>query len=113
MTDEELLFLAAKAAGLDVQRSRLNDPMHNDLLINGSGPRNPFQAVYPWNPLRDDGDALRLADAKSVFINDDLRARFCDLYGSDFVDYESGEATRRAITTVVAEEEKFQQERAL
>ena len=42
MTDKELLELAAKAAGIDME---------------WSGPHTPRD----WNPLTDDGDALRLA----------------------------------------------------
>jgi hypothetical protein len=61
MTDRELLELAAKAAGLDIQRNRLNDPACRDFLMNGDSVRNPGQLAYPWNPLADDGDALRLA----------------------------------------------------
>jgi hypothetical protein len=52
MTDRELLELAAKAAGLDA-----------NLELNGSFSLwedcEPIQSV--WNPLTDDGDALRLA----------------------------------------------------
>ena len=59
-TDRELLELAAKAAGYVVIRSRLDDPMSKDFLIADSV-RNHGQANGPWNPLTDDGDALRLA----------------------------------------------------
>lgn len=50
MTDRELLELAAKAAGyvLDADGDRL------DQRENGGSP-------MAWNPLTDDGDALRLA----------------------------------------------------
>jgi len=58
--DRELLELAAKAAGIVVLRSRLNDPACQDMLINDSV-RNPHQISGQWNPLTDDGDALRLA----------------------------------------------------
>ena len=60
MTDKELLELAAKAAGIVVIRSRLNDPACLDFVIENS-PRNPDERLGPWNPLTDDGDALRLA----------------------------------------------------
>ncbi len=60
MNDKELLERAAKAGGVVVIRSRLDDPMHKDLLVENSY-RNPFQQAGPWNPLVDDGDALRLA----------------------------------------------------
>lgn len=53
MTDAELLELAAKAAGMDVR------PFTNGLLCFWHQ-RGPAGAVT-WNPLADDGDALRLA----------------------------------------------------
>ena len=53
MTDRELLELAAKAAGIDVGHStRFPD---NTLFLNEQG------LLINWNPLTDDGDALRLA----------------------------------------------------
>jgi hypothetical protein len=60
MTDRELLELAAKAAGIEVTRSRLEDPLNRDMLVENSV-RNGGQRLGPWNPLTDDGDALRLA----------------------------------------------------
>jgi hypothetical protein len=57
-TDRELLELAAKAAGLVLIRSRLDDPMWRDMLIDT---RPEFPQTMGWNPLTDDGDALRLA----------------------------------------------------
>lgn len=56
----EQLTLAAKAAGIVVVRSRLDDPLQRDMLVQNSA-RNPNQPTGPWNPLTDDGDALRLA----------------------------------------------------
>ncbi|HGM4824765.1 TPA: hypothetical protein ACKP7E_001794 [Pseudomonas aeruginosa] len=61
MNDRTLLELAARAAGMNIQRCRLDDPLHRDFLMNGEGVRNPGQCSFPWNPLTDDGDALRLA----------------------------------------------------
>jgi hypothetical protein len=52
MTDRELLELAAKAAGYDIQHSISAVYPYPDLFrVNGER----------WNPLNDDGDALRLA----------------------------------------------------
>lgn len=51
-TDRELLELAAKAAGVEVEFDKDGDP-HIDVPIGG------FSGL--WNPLKDDGDALRLA----------------------------------------------------
>lgn len=67
MTDRELLELAANAAGLVVQRSRLNDPACEDLLIKTRDDHELH--LEGWNPLTDDGDALRLA----VKLNLDIR----------------------------------------
>ncbi len=62
MTDREMLELAAKAAGMRIgfgedewfQTQRPGDVA----LYSGSSKVHP---PPPWNPLRDDGDALRLA----------------------------------------------------
>lgn len=50
MTDKELLELSAKAAGYCVDTAFDDGP----LIYDGDGTRD-------WNPLFDDGDALRLA----------------------------------------------------
>ena len=68
MTDRELLEQAAKAAGIAVVRARLHDPACQDFLIRGSV-RNPYQDLGPWNPLADDGDALRLAVNLSITLD--------------------------------------------
>ena len=70
MTDRELLELAARAAGIYVVRSRLDDPIHADFLIKPSA-RNPHHDIGQWNPLTDDGDALRLAVKLSFDIHID------------------------------------------
>lgn len=67
-SDRELLELAAKAAGIAVVRSRLDDPACQDFLTRGSA-RNPSQDLGPWNPLADDGDALRLAVKLRISVN--------------------------------------------
>lgn len=51
MNDRELIDLAAKAAGI-VDGHWLND--HSYWV-------GPYDGGYDWNPLTDDGDALRLA----------------------------------------------------
>ena len=52
MTDRELLELAAKAAGY-----RINGSVSGGLWIS----TNKGRSWQEWNPLTDDGDALRLA----------------------------------------------------
>jgi hypothetical protein len=55
MTDRELLELAAKAAGLRIKHyNAAGTP-----CITPEAPEWPFPRE--WNPLTDDGDALRLA----------------------------------------------------
>jgi hypothetical protein len=68
MNDRELLERAAKAAGIVVIRSRLQDPLNKDMLVEFSA-RNRGQIAGQWNPLADDGDALRLAVKLEIAIN--------------------------------------------
>ena len=56
MTDRELLELAAKAAGYDFNRIRYSK---DDGILVWEPPTNYESRA--WNPLNDDGDALRLA----------------------------------------------------
>ena len=60
MSDRALLELAAKAAGIALQRSRLDDPLWRDMLLKVRDPKHGGRGIG-WNPLIDDGDALRLA----------------------------------------------------
>lgn len=103
-TDRELLELAAKAAGLRVC-------WHGDETYARHIDRTDPPRIY-WNPLTDDGDALRLAvklqlrvippedefglDRASVRING--RSKLVDSYDSD-----PYAATRRAIVRAAAE----------
>lgn len=58
MTDKELLELAAKAAGLNVKMIEVDcDDNFRALVV---GKKNTKERIA-WNPLTDDGDALRLA----------------------------------------------------
>jgi len=95
MTDKELLELAAKAAGIDV-RWYQGDCLRVADKCNGFAGR--------WNPLTDDGDALRLAvklrmdvewlDVDTVFVSGGP----CIHVGVD-----PYAATRRAIVRAAAE----------
>lgn len=51
MNDAKLLVLSAKAAGIDILDGLQHDVSKIQL----------HTSVGPWNPLKDDGDALRLA----------------------------------------------------
>ncbi|RQR87674.1 MULTISPECIES: hypothetical protein [unclassified Burkholderia] len=105
MTDREMLELAAKAAGYRVH-GWLNDKLY---VINGPNPAEYYDP-FPWNPLSDDGDALRLAvklrldiqllDLGVVATNYKAPGRpyAVENYGEDHC-----AATRRAIVRAAAE----------
>jgi hypothetical protein len=94
MTDKELLELAAKAIGLK-------------LKYNYLGGRDANQ---PWDPLEDDGDALRLAVKLGLFIQiNSGSATAWKWRGENWYEQASDSAddmsatTRRAITRAAAE----------
>lgn len=111
MTDRELLELAAKAAGFD---GFISEWVHGpDWVIPGDDP-------ITWNPLTDDGDALRLAvklrmcmdtymDPSSRFDTDERCTLVVLPFPSDYsagewhVDSDPYAATRRAIVRAAAE----------
>ena len=104
MTDQELLELAAKAAGIE-----LSDwSSAEDGFI-----RYHFVTRHIWNPLTDDGDALRLAVKLGIDLewrNDGRVAayRHANANGHCFTAFESSReerdaATRRAIVRAAAE----------
>lgn len=86
--DRELLELAAKAIGLT-------------LRYNYLGGRDANQ---PWDPLTDDGDALRLAVSLRMDLN--INDGECDVFTADSFYNGRGEdtleATRRAIVSAAA-----------
>jgi hypothetical protein len=95
MTDRELLELAAKAAGLhdqwpepDYGAEWQSDEIGIWCFGNGEG--------VAWNPLTDDGDALRLA------VRMNLWAAVRDGYQHFDSDNDHYEATRRAIVRAAA-----------
>ena len=117
MTDRELLELAAKAAGLRVgfepnrvERGRYDlywSHVHHRLCWHGKTAGSEYPVPVFWNPLTDDGDALRLAVKLELQL--DLRHSFhtVRVYGAaeGRID-ESGDplaATRRAIVRAAAE----------
>ena len=99
MTDKELLEAAAKAAGHEVVFvNGLDDDGYDngewkytwsviDGLLNG------------WNPLQDDGDALRLAVKLALFADDDLISELKTIFVYPGDEYA---ATRRAIVLAAA-----------
>jgi len=111
MTDRELLELAAKAAGIEVWFPRMNGGRNPDgsriILEPCHTEQNGF--VEEWNPLDNDGDALRLAVKLRLHLDLDdkesVGARYNEyVYVSR---YDCGDsiyaATRRAIVRAAAE----------
>jgi hypothetical protein len=86
MNDRELLELAAKAAGIKIKGYYEDEPS----LSIKPGPKLP---TARWNPLTDDGDALRLA----VTLNIDIEFREGEVwaYRHAFADGECFTATER------------------
>ena len=110
MNDRELLELAAKAAGSDVFMLGDTWVQHIGEKVEGID-----RWVGSWNPLTDDGDALRLAVKLHMEIDHNhpadqqpwasARAAPSHMYSVDEFDDESERmaATRRAITRAAAE----------
>ena len=99
MTDRELLEAAAKAIGINELRGA--GTKHHCYYVTGE------ETAVKWNPLTDDGDALRLAVKLEMLV--DPVNRVVAGYLSDIVveiDSENEniyEATRRAIVRAAAE----------
>ena len=90
MTDRELLELAAKAAGIDV-RWYQGDCLRVADKCNGFAGK--------WNPITDDGDALRLAVKLGFFSYEIIPEEL----SSAFLQSDPYAATRRAIVRAAAE----------
>jgi hypothetical protein len=104
MTDRELLELAAKAAGVPL--SWPYDPA-TYARFDGVPPRRT-DTWENWNPLADDGDALRLAVKLRMSVkNTEIRASVIVEHGWVVTtEPHNGDplaATRRAITRAAAE----------
>jgi len=84
MTDRELLELAAKAVN--------------------NGCWHPLTHEKPWNPLTDDGDALRLAVSLGIIVEAGQAwvSKYGPMYGEDVLPNPYA-ATRRAIVRAAAE----------
>ncbi|HEJ9709536.1 TPA: hypothetical protein SMN51_006422 [Pseudomonas aeruginosa] len=102
MNDRELLELAARAAGYVVR-------WHDDTLTHGPAftiedPENPY-VFKIWNPLTDDGDALRLAVKLRTSIFLAFNNTACESVGGGywFDDGIDAAAARRAIVRAAAE----------
>ena len=104
MTNRELLEFAAKAAGVEL----IQMPPGVYRNATGAKPENNAFGLPTWNPLTDDGDALRLAVKLRMSVFHSLS----DVYVVDDdgdIEVEEGHkrdplaATRRAIVRVAAE----------
>lgn len=96
MTDREMLELAAKAAGINIVffelRGRLACKKTEDW-----GPTNK------WNPLEDDGDALRLAIGLNLIVHKKYAYTPTGKLFDETQRANTMAATRRAITRAAAE----------
>lgn len=59
MTNRALIERAAKAAGIIIKPN--DAPIHDNLTILYWLIQDPFRGWMPYDPINDDGDALRLA----------------------------------------------------
>lgn len=107
MSDRELLKLAAKAAGIE-----LSEGDHGDILrVYFTDPHNGLRRYTVWNPLIDDGDAMRLAVKLQIhFARYDNYTSACPLEQPDDEQTEWNsphkcqyEAARRVIVRAAAE----------
>ncbi len=85
VTDKELLELAAKAAGIELKPMQINNvtKQGDDRFIGYM--TNPQEWSRGWfDPLKDDGDALRLAvklDIEFYQADDEGRASYAGYWG--------------------------------
>ncbi len=120
MNDRELLELAARAAGipdalyLDCVAQDMYHPRDGEagIEVNHRDTRWSCLAIDGvWNPLTDDGDALRLAVTRGLVVTPDRENQrtlvsnsagheYCAIYWDKLGEME---ATRLAITEVAAE----------
>jgi hypothetical protein len=103
MTDKEMMVLAAKAAGYQIQGeidSMVAQPGH---LEGGFVISNAWGGSSLWNSLTDDGDALRLAIKLNISIGFDGDALLVNGRIHAYNIEDRAAATRRAITRAAAE----------
>ena len=121
MGDKELVELAGKAAGYPINQGRFEHGLW--VYVDGSGePPEDSSWVDVWDPLGDDGDALRLAVKLGLFV-DTYDAEILvgwvvdkDSMSMETLDQPKGNdpyaATRRAIVRAAAEIGKTMGEQA-
>lgn len=104
MNDRELLEAAATAAGLHNHRY-IGPGMAERIDAASGGSKGPI-----WNPIDDDGDAMRLAVSLSISIQPDeetyvFAGKDIHKTGLGYSEYHNGDklaATRRAIVRAAA-----------
>ena len=106
MTDRELMEAAAKAAGYELHFG------FTDMMIRCNEPEHPDKTHNLWNPLTDDGDALRLAVKLRMRVHHDgscanvelpTGQKYCWIDAAIQEDADHGAATRRAIVRAAAQ----------
>ena len=116
MTDRELLELAAKAAEWQLCGyswiGENEDDDECEILESAFVKTNQEQELATkWNPLTDDGDALRLAVSLGFIVDIDTEEHYTEIeFTSNYEDksaseghgFDATEATRRAITIAAA-----------
>ncbi|HCE5959975.1 hypothetical protein [Pseudomonas aeruginosa] len=116
MNDRTLLELAARAAGIKARWFKVNQWRQVGGNRMQTGQDDVFGTHHrkPWNPLTDDGDALRLAVKLGLTVDIDLDESWTEIdYTADYQDKEIREghgggtdpygATRLAIVRAAAE----------
>lgn len=101
MSDRELMELAANSCGIEL--IDWSDEWHGDSGNEGPGFRIKGLRGYPevWNPLRDDGDAMRLAVRLLASI--DFRKTITSVWVSSVDVITTDQDPRRAIVKAAAE----------
>lgn len=112
MTDRELLELAGKAAGIVGSYSETHPELGDDWVDPGVWYTDEYDCTTSWNPLDNDGDALRLATAMDMVISinrvDGYTEASCGYSNTDLVSLKVNHekdmhaATRRAIVRAAA-----------
>ena len=103
MSDRELLELAARAAGLSLDTDDNGNPVRVEWF------RGHLRNEYEWNPLTDDGDALRLAVKLGIDVQQFVVAGMVEAWKhqhqacGEYYSTDPYAATRRAIVRAAAE----------
>ena len=105
ITDKKLLELAAKAAGMTIETHYVDGG-----ASVWEGERHHSDWIPDWNPLDDDGDALRLAVKLGLILDCEYQSAMPhdrQGVGEDWLDGDGKDdpyaATRRAIVRAAAE----------